>query len=108
MDPNEQQRIYDDQHAANAREQVKWERQAQEAWEASEHGAAQPRAAKPGGRGAAKRGARKPQRPVEPPPPADDPYAEYDELDENGEDFADRAMREAIAAAREAHPEDFD
>ena len=37
-----------------------------------------------------------------------DPYAEFDELDENGEDFADRAMRDAIAAAREAFPEDFD
>ena len=120
MDTGEQQRIYDEQHAADAKAQVEWERRAHEAWEASEHGAAKPGArkehgaakpgaAKPGVRGG--RGAKKPKESRQreaPPAPANDPYAELDELDDNGEDFADRAMREAIAAARKAHPEDWE
>ena len=103
MDPAEQQRIYDEQHRRDAEEQVEWEAAARREYEERRDSGAssysrdveRPAAAKPrDGNGFT-------------PLPEPEPEPE-DELDDNGEDFADRAMREAIAAAKRAHPEDFD
>ena len=41
------------------------------------------------------------------PQPEDEDF-DPDALDANGEDFADRAMRQAMQVARDAHPEEFD
>jgi hypothetical protein len=80
----EQRRRFEEAHTAEAKAQVLWEASAHEAWEASEHGARAHEAWEASEHGAAS------------PKPAPQ------------EDFADRAMREALDAAKRAHPEDFE
>jgi hypothetical protein len=86
MSTEEQRRIYDEQHKRDAAEQIEWERSAHEAWEASEHGARAREAWEASEHGAASTQSAPVPR----------------------EDFADRAMREALAAARKEYPDDFD
>jgi hypothetical protein len=93
MDTAEQQRIYDEQHAENAADQVAWETASRQAYEErrDRDASASARAAKRSAAAKPRDGDRFTPLPIAGPE----------------EDFADRAMREALAAARKAHPDDF-